>query len=307
MRSDGPTTHMPLLCFFSVLWLCFSSVARRRGCRGKSGSKQRACRLYSWRVPEDRMKVSMPRNACLCTANQLQTEGVQKRQLLGWNEPPAFHQPQKSTSLICFNQKFPCRLENTPIITTCSERLLLESKDQTNQYFSDRINKYLLALQYASQQWNLFEQRRNRHFFKVNSRCSSEHVFTSGLSAHWHVFALCSGTTSVLLCKNSLKPERVGPAWCVCVYNRLKPTTVPCHGRCVAKTDGALDCSKSKWSRSTTFCVCSCRNLPSWGFWMCFANRNKQLFSLYHSSSCLSRDLSFPYCYWPFSDSNLLL
>lgn len=71
----------------------------------------------------------MPRNVCLCTANQLQTEGVQKRQLLGWNGPPAFHQPQKSTNLMCFDQKFPCRPENPLIIKACSELLLLEKRD----------------------------------------------------------------------------------------------------------------------------------------------------------------------------------
>lgn len=85
MRSDGPTTHMPLLCFCSVPWLCFSSVARRRGCKEKSGRKSMQAVLLkgAWRQDE----CSMPRNACLCTVNELQTEEVQKRQLLGRNEP----------------------------------------------------------------------------------------------------------------------------------------------------------------------------------------------------------------------------
>lgn len=55
---------------------------------------------------------------------------------------------------------------------------------QTNIFLIEQV-KSLLALQYASQQRNTSEQR-NRHVFKVNSRCSSEYVLTSGLSARWH-------------------------------------------------------------------------------------------------------------------------
>jgi len=83
------TCQLPaLLCFSSVPRLCFSSLARKRGCKGKTSSRQRACRLHPSGVPEKRVQVTVPRNGCPCTANQSQTEEAQQRQWLGWNQDP---------------------------------------------------------------------------------------------------------------------------------------------------------------------------------------------------------------------------
>lgn len=251
MRRDGPTTHMPLLCFCLVPWLCFSLLPGGEAVRESLAESMQALLLKGAGRQDE---CSMPRNACLCTVNELQTEEVQKRQLLGRNEPPAFHQPQKSTNLMCFDQKFPFRPENPLIIKPSQSCCFLEQRVRQTSIFLIEQIKSLLALWYAIQQWNMFEQWRNRHFFKVNSRYCSEYVFTSALSAHWHnqawadVFAMCSGTTSSLVCKtrshiSSPKPERVSPAQWVCI---IKASTELCHGCYVAKTDGLLDCSKSK-------------------------------------------------------------
>lgn len=89
--SDGPATYMlALLCLSSVPWTSFSSLARKKGCKGKISSRWRVCRLNSWGLLENRIQVTMPKNVCSCTVNQLQTEEVQKK-ALEWASyvPPA--------------------------------------------------------------------------------------------------------------------------------------------------------------------------------------------------------------------------
>lgn len=98
------------------------------------------------------------------------------------------------------------------------------------------------------------------------------------------MLTLCSDTTSdgsslqgTQSHKYGPEPERVSSAQSMHIMSS-SPVLSYAVAAMWPKTDGLLDCSKCRWSRSTTFCICPCTNIPPWGSSRCFAKRSKHFF-----------------------------